>query len=298
VKTIDTPPAESYAALLAAARDYTAEKPIDDKGFAILKSLYSYDTRPLNPKLENTEDAADWRRETVTIDAPYDSERIIAYVYVPKAATPPYQTVVYFPGGDATLLQSSRLLNLTNVDFVIRSGRALVYPVYKGTFERRVIATGPNSTRDLTIARVKDFRRVVEYIGTRSDLDSGRIGYYGASLGARTGTVINAIEPIIKATVFIGGGLLRTQSPVEIDPFNFVPRIQSPTLMVNGNNDFQYPLETTQLPEFRLLNLPPDRKHHALFDGGHMPNEIHDVMRVILDWYDRFLGPVRTVAQP
>ena len=35
---------------------------------------------------------------------------------------------------------------------------------------------------------------------------------------------------------------------------------------------------------------------YALFDGGHMPNQIHDVMRVILDWFDKFLGPVKTAA--
>ena len=27
-----------------------------------------------------------------------------------------------------------------------------------------------------------------------------------------------------------------------------------------------------------------------------MPHQIHDVMREILDWFDRFLGPVKTVA--
>jgi predicted Ser/Thr protein kinase len=296
VKNIDPQPAAAYLPVASSARDYTLEKPIDDAGFAIVKGLYDYDPRPLNHTLDTTEDAADWRRETVSFDAAYGSERVVAYVYVPKSAAPPYQVVIYFPGGDATLLPSSRVLNLTNVDFVIRSGRALVYPVYQGTFERGVKSTGPNSFRDVTIARVKDFRRVVEYLATRSDLDSGRLGYYGVSLGAYTGTMINALEPRIKATVFMGGGLARVPRPAEVDTLNFVPRMRAPTLMVNGNSDFQYPLETTQLPEFRLLNLPPDRKRHALFEGGHMPNQIHDVMREILDWFDKFLGPVKTAA--
>ena len=108
--------------------------------------------------------------------------------------------------------------------------------------------------------------------------------------------MINAIEPRLKATVFMGGGLSRIPRPAEVDAMNFVPRIPAPTLMVNGNADFQYPLETTQLPEFRLLTLPADRKRHKLFEGGHMPNQIHDVMREVLDWFDRFLGPVKTAA--
>ncbi len=55
---------------------------------------------------------------------------------MPKNASPPYQTVMYFPGGDATLLRSSRDLRLLETDFVIRSGRALLYLIYKGTYER------------------------------------------------------------------------------------------------------------------------------------------------------------------
>ena len=68
--------------------------------------------------------------------------------------------------------------------------------------------------------------------------------------------------------------------------------------MVNGDSDFQFPLETSQLPLFRLLGVPPDQKRHALFEGGHMPTQIHDVMREMLDWFDRFLGPVANTSRP
>jgi eukaryotic-like serine/threonine-protein kinase len=294
VKNIDAQPEASVANVPPLARDYSVEKPIDDSAFKIAARLYTYDRGELSASLERTEDAEDWRRETVTLDAAYRGERIIVYLYLPKSAAPPYQTVVYFPGGDATLLRSSRELNLLNVDFVIRSGRALVYPVYQGTYERSFSVTGPNAARELAIARVKDFGRVADYLATRQDLDADRMGYYGVSLGAFVGTVIGAVDPRLKAIVFMGGGLGRTVISPEVDPLNFVPRIKVPTLMVNGDNDFQFPLQTSQLPEFRLLSLPADQKRHALFSGGHMPTQIHDVMREILDWFDRFLGPVST----
>ena len=115
---------------------------------------------------------------------------------------------------------------------------------------------------------------------------------FGPSLGAFTGSIINALETRLKANVFMGGGLSRFRFAPEIDPLNFAPRIHVPTLMVNGDTDFQFPLNSTQLPLFRLLRLPPDQMRHALFHGGHMPEQIHDVMREILDWFDRFLGPV------
>jgi hypothetical protein len=295
VKNREPQPADSLAYLPPYARDYSIEKPIDDAAYSVARSVYRYDPRPLDARLERSEDAPDWRRETVTFDAAYGKERIIAYVYLPKSAAPPYQTIVYFPGGDAPLLRSSRQLNLTNVEFVIRSGRALVFPVYQGTYERGPAQSGPNAFRDVTIARVKDFGRVVDYIETRPDLDRERIGYYGVSLGAITGVMISAIETRLKATVFLGGGLLRGPVSQEIDTLNFAPRIHVPTLMVSGKGDFQFPLETSQRPLFTLLGVPSDRKKHAQFEGGHMPLDIHDVMREMLDWFDRFLGPVNAV---
>jgi hypothetical protein len=60
-----------------------------------------------------------------------------AYLFVPKNATPPYQTVVLFPSAYGLAVPSSNTLDLGTFEFIIRSGRALLYPVYKGTFERR-----------------------------------------------------------------------------------------------------------------------------------------------------------------
>ncbi len=293
VKNIDPQPAASFDPMPRPARDYAVEKPIDDAAFEIVKSLYAYDDRPLASRVDSIEELADWRRETVTFDAAYGNERVIAYVYLPKTSAPPYQTVIYFPGGDAQMLRSSRELNLTYVDFIVRSGRALVYPVYKGTFERGVTMSGQNTFRDVAIARVKDFKRTMEYIATRRDLDANRIGYYGISMGAFHGILINGLVPNLKATAFLGGGLARAKLPTEIDLLNFVPRMRAPTLIVAGINDFQVPLESSQRPLFRLLPMPAERKRHASYDGGHLPNQINDLIREVLDWYDRFLGPVR-----
>ena len=79
--------------------------------FEAYRGLYRYDaTAPLNAVVEATEDAPAWRKETITFDAAYGRERVRAYLYLPKTSSPPYQTVVFFPGGDAMLLKSSREL--------------------------------------------------------------------------------------------------------------------------------------------------------------------------------------------
>jgi dipeptidyl aminopeptidase/acylaminoacyl peptidase len=178
------------------------------------------------------------------------------------------------------------------VDFVIRSGRALIFPIYQGTYERSKTVRGMNEYRDLVIARVKDFQRVLELIDSRPDLDHDRIGYHGISLGAFTGVIITGLDTRLKASVLVGGGLFSAPFPPEVNPINFAPRITVPTLMVNGRDDFSYPLEASQLPLFRQLGPPADRKRHAVLEGGHIPLKVHDVMREELDWFDRYLGPV------
>ena len=40
----------------------------------------------------------------------------------------------------------------------------------------------------------------------------------------------------------------------------------------------------------------PAGQEPALFEGGHMPNQINDVIREILDWFDKFLGPIQAVT--
>ena len=297
VKNTAEQPAPSFAFVRKATRDYATEKPMDDAAFAVMLNAFRYDALPLKASVDSVEELADWRREKVTFDAAYGGERIIAYVYVPKNSSPPYQPIVFFPGGDSQLLPSSRTLRLTETEFIIRSGRALVFPVYKGTYERRVVLSGVNARRELATQRGKDVQRVLDYIESRKDLDSSRVGYFGISLGSYFGVIAAAVEPRIKATAFLAGGLANGRVPPEVDALNFAPRVRVPTLMVNGNRDFSYPLETSQLPLFRFLGVAEPNKRHAILDGGHLPPDIHAVMREVVDWFDRYLGPVQTAIR-
>jgi dipeptidyl aminopeptidase/acylaminoacyl peptidase len=290
VKRLDTPSLAAMERLERRTRDYTKEKPISDEAFAVARGLYNYDPVPLDARIDNVEETADWRKETVSIAAAYSGERLPAYLYLPKNARPPFQVVVYFPGGDATMMRSSRELRLLKMDFLIRSGRAVLYPVYKGTYERVSPNTGTNALRDLTIARIKDVRRSMDYLATRQDIDIDRVGYYGISLGAFLGIFSTALEPRFKATVFVGSGLTSIRYPAEMDPLNFLPRIKTPTLLVNGKDDFAFPLEASQRPLVQLLGAR--EKQLVSFDGGHILVRVNEVVRVILDWFDKHLGPV------
>ncbi len=117
--------------------DYRKIKPVPDSVFHIYEGLYSYDRTPLDAKVESEDDSSPyWRRQRITFNAAYSNERIIAYLYLPKHGVPPYQTVVYFPHGGAQTFHTIEDTQLSLIDFLVKSGRALMFPIYKDTYER------------------------------------------------------------------------------------------------------------------------------------------------------------------
>ena len=287
-------PAEAAAAPVGrVARDPRTIVPVPDAEFAIYRRLYEYDRTPLDARVESVDDGSPyWRKETVSFAAAYGHERVPAYLFLPRHVPPPYQTVVLFPSGYARVVRSSRNLDVTSFEFIVRSGRALLYPVYQGTFERGVdAASGPSAMRDGQIQWAKDFFRAVDYLETRKDIDMHRLAYFSVSMGAFFGPIPVALEPRIKAAVFAAAGLRYDAAP-EIQPANFSPRVQVPVLVVNGKDDFGVPV-AAQDRFFELLGTPPELKRHAVLEGGHVPQDSRALMREVLDWYDKYLGPVK-----
>ena len=267
--------------------------PVSDEQFELLRGFYAYDRNPLAAKVEASDDTPKhWRKETVSFAAAYGSERIPAFLFIPKHVNPPYQTVVFFPSSHAREVPSSKDLDLVAFDFIVRSGRAVLYPVYFGTFERRKPEPpGQRAVRDRFVLYAKDFFRAVDYLETRPDIDKARLGYYGLSHGAFVGPIPVALEPRIKAAVFAAGGLRYNTVP-EIQTANFMPRIKVPVLLVNGRDDFNVP-EHDQRRYLELLGTPPDRKRLVRLAGGHVPSDMREFYREVLNWFDTHLGPVR-----
>src|SRR4030095_3338502 len=118
------------------------------------------------------------RRENVTINAAYGGERLPLYLFLPKNVAPPFQTLVLFPGADAfTRSRQGLLSGFTRVDFVIRSGRAMLFPVFKGTYERRVEPPTTDLQRRTQMGRwAQDLSRAGYYLDPCPGLDHARLG--------------------------------------------------------------------------------------------------------------------------
>ena len=296
---LDSPPTAAAARLEVRTRDYWKEKPVSDEVFKAYSALYGYDKGELNAQVEETATAEAWSRTKATFDAAYGHERAAAYLFLPKNASPPFQAVVYFPGGFAFLDDRPDVASLEETrGFLMKSGRALVFPIYKGMYERRdgfVPGNNPPAfQRDHAIAWAKDLGRTLDYLETRKDIDSTKVAWFGDSLGGTEGAHLPAIEKRIKAAILASGGLqLTVRYLPEADPFNFVAHVTIPVLMLNGRYDTSFPLESSQRPLFHFLGTPDNDKKHVIYEGGHGAFPRPDAVRESLDWLDKYLGPVR-----
>ncbi len=288
--------AKAYEPITIKVRNYANEKPISDEDFQLYKeSLYEYDRSNLNPVTIAADYTGEYcSHEAVSFDTAYGNERMTVHLYLPKNSSPPYQVVIYFPGSAAIFLREYS--SAAPLQFALRSGRAVLFPIYKGTYER---GTGLTTTRPDTsesyknhvICWAKDLRRSIDYLQSRDDIQPDKIAYFGYSWGAILGAIFPAVEDRIKACVLVGGGFYFENARPEVDQINFAPHVKIPVLMLNGQYDSSLPVEQAQKPMFDLLGTADNDKKHILIQGGHLPKE--RINQETLNWLEKYLGPVR-----
>ena len=284
--------------------DYGSDQPVSAEILDALCSIYQYEKTDLNEHVEfRDETGEDWTIEKISYDAPYRGERMFSYLFLPKGASYPYQTIVLFPGSYAMNMESSengRNLNTFDfVDFVIKSGRAVLCPAYLSTYERKDgyslydPRNTPSDHAQHIIAWRKDLSRSVDYLETRDDIDMGKLAYFGSSWGGWLAPIYLGQDDRFSVAVLRLTGLPTFEMPPTFSPFNFLPRVRIPVLLLNGRYDYTFPYETSQLPFFNNLATGAENKKLVLFETSHsMSGHRNEMIRETLDWLDKYLGPV------
>ncbi|MFO0962175.1 MAG: protein kinase [Phycisphaerales bacterium] len=283
------------------SRDFRAETPVPDAVFDYFARQFQYDRRPLEPQVIDERPTPAGRWQTVEIATGYGGERMQVHLVLPERGRPPYQTVLLFPGSNALHTRTFGLAELQRVDYWARNGRALVLPVYKGTFERgtELASDYPSETalyRDHVLMWGKDLGRAIDYIETREDLDASRIAYMGVSWGGALGAILPAIEPRLRVNLLYVAGFTMQRALPEAEQLNYVTRVRQPTLMLNGELDFFFPPESAQIPMFEMLGTPPEHKKRLTYPRGHtVPKP--ELIRESIAWLDRYFGPPGSAAK-
>ena len=122
-----------------------------------------------------------------------------------------------------------------------------------------------STNRDAWVQTVVDLRRAVDYLASRPDIDTRRLGYLGFSQGGMIGGTFVGVEPRLRCAVLAvaGGGLvewgrrtglLRSDqirrsalNAAMVDPVHFVGRFAPrPLLMLSATRDEMIPRFATQ----------------------------------------------------
>jgi dienelactone hydrolase len=301
VKNLGPLPEGSTGPVTRNTRDFAKFKPASDDVFHAYELLYAYPKTALNAKNDGViKETVDWREERVSFETGYRGERMSAYLFLPKNVKPPYQTVLFFPSARVMFMKGNEegreLGDITFFDYIIQSGRAVMYPIYEGTYERQVTFQLPSGSQStvLTTDWYKDAARSLDYLATRQDIDNSKLAYLGVSMGSAEGVIITTLmQDRLNTAIFLDGGYFLDKPPAGSDQADFAPRMKKPVLMVNGRYDFTFSVEQAQNPLFEMLGTPEKDKSHVLLDTPHDVTEQRpQLVKVVLDWLDRYLGRV------
>jgi dienelactone hydrolase len=180
---------------------YCGEKDMTDKMFAEVLTRFDYDQAlPLDVIESNAE-----QKEGVSIlELSYASpanKRVKAYWVTPPGEGP-FPGVLFVhpgPGDRSTFLDEAVLLAQKGAASLLVDA-----PWSAGEAWGRTLGQ-PEGDRQILSQIVKDFRRAIDVVASRSEADAQRIGYVGHSFGALFGGVLAGVEQRIKAYILMAG---------------------------------------------------------------------------------------------
>ena len=266
-------------------RDFLKEPKISEDVFEIFKEQFDYPQKPMNATTSLYESASgSFRAERFEITSAYEEGGILpGYIFYDSTHTKPLKPIIFFPGSNA--------IHLTNMDYAIKrylnyfdylmsEGYAVVLPIYLSTYEREdeLKSDYPNdseSYKEHVIKWGKDYRRAIDYIISRADMDASYLTYYGVSWGGYMANILLAIDDRVQSATLNVAGLCFQRSKKEVESYLYTSRITMPVLMLNGEFDQFFPLESSQIPMFKLLGTPEEDKKHYVSNTGHfVPRDV------------------------
>ena len=264
-------------------------------------AFFSYDSEaPLSGRTAYSIDLNDSVvRENVSYRSGYHG-RVPAYLALPKdSSRAPFPVVLATHGaGDGVTQAKNKSYIRQWMELLCANGYAVLAIDARGHGERsheigfRSVQQAfnvPSARRDMFTGTVVDWRRGIDYLESRPDIDATRLGLLGSSMGTMYGAVLAAVEERIDAAVFVVGGMPPDSWTVlpEVHQANYVGRIAPrPVLMLNGKQD------VTLIPEGsrKWFALSGEPKEQVWYEAGHgLSGQLELYSDKLLDFLDRHL---------
>jgi dienelactone hydrolase len=119
---------------------------------------------------------------------------------------------------------------------------------------------------DIYIQSTRDYRRAIDYLETRPEIDKSRIGVVGYSMGGTQTFLLTGVEPRVKVAVAVAAPAEKSKWSL-VAPQNFVRAVGGrPFLSIMGRSDPMCPVEHALA---RQSLFDGKTNNQLLFDAGH-----------------------------
>jgi dipeptidyl aminopeptidase/acylaminoacyl peptidase len=284
-------------------------EPIGEEAYSILTQFYEYDREvPLDARVLQRDEHESFVRETVAFRGLHHS-RIPGYLMIPAPGSPPCPCILLAHGmggskerwSEAGSDPATLAVELLSAGFALLALDGPCHGERTSDVDYASVYSWiqPNSYRELIVQWTVEHRLAMDYLATRPEVDSARIGIVGYSLGGVMAYDLTGVDSRIKATVIgstapltrhylnvIGWDEIALARMMPIAPQTFAPAIKNvPFLMLHGKDDAYGTLEGARAL-YELVSSPT--KELVLFDSGHVLPAAH--ISLVVEWFRRHLS--------
>lgn len=237
-----------------------------------VRSFYEYSRKALvRVDTVGKDELPTYTRQKLVFSAPLQP-RVPAVLAIPKTGTRPFPVVVLMHGYTAD--KNGWFSDGSMVEPLIKAGMAVLaldapYHGERAGESGYLLPGDLLDLRDLLMRWIVEHRRALDYLATRRELDSIRVGVLGYSLGAVGTFALAGVDSRVKVAVACVtpiGADNQAMLPIAAQTFAGALR-NTPTLMLMGKQDQYYTVDQAR----RLFDIvAATRKELTFYDSGHM----------------------------
>jgi dienelactone hydrolase len=249
--------------------------------FQAISQIYEYDRSiPLDVHIVSKQDYAGSSQEKI-IFAGANYSKVPSFLLLPNNGKKKHPVVLIVDGYSGTkerwLQDASWPLGGLVTKSLLKAGFAVMICdlVYHGerNYENGFAGSPwftdyPYAARQMTVQTSMDYRRAMDYLGTRADIDSARMGMLGLSMGGMIVFQLTSIDSRIKTAVAgLTPTIFKGDKFQAYNPTTFASYVKTGSiLMFMGNKDWLYSMkEARQLHDM----IPIVNKEFVEYNTGH-----------------------------
>jgi len=269
---------------------------VSNEVYQAIVQFYEYDADiPLEARVADKRELTYGNREKIIFTG-INQSRVPSYLVIPKDGASSHPVVLIVDGifgskerwfDDESWSKGGLVTKaLLNNGFAVM----ILDAVYHGERSAENDYAGPSlkypiAARNMIMQTTIEYRRAIDYLSTRRDIDTTRIGMLGLSMGGLITFQMTSVDSRIKTAIAGLTPQLRDPKYQPVESAVFASHVRcSSFLMLMGNKDRWYTMEEAR----QLYNLIPiTQKEFVEYDTGHEPAA--EYVEKVTNWFVKYL---------